>query len=168
MVHPPGNHDVHGLSSLQRAGPRRIQKLFRRPTQHQEQTEHGVHAPLCTDPKSGDSEPSRLENTLHTSESTQRNTEPIMKTGFEYWLCNRPSIQDATPEERSTASLAVGRGAGLFVALGTSTCFCGEANVRRKPTVGSLDTRAVGFLPSIASCIAPIYRSLSILASRSM
>ena len=44
-----------------------------------------------------------------------------MKTGFEYWSCNRPSIQDATPEERPTASPAVGRGAGLFVALGTST-----------------------------------------------
>ena len=121
MVHPRSNHDVHGLPSLQRAGPRRIQELFRRPTQHQEQTEHGVHAPLCTDRKSGDSEPSRLENTVHTSEGTQRNPEPTIKTGFEYWSCNRPSIQDATPEERSTASLAVARGAGLFVALGTST-----------------------------------------------
>ena len=66
-------------------------------------------------------EPSQLENTLHISEGTQRNTEPNVKTGFEYWSCNRPSIQDATPEERSTASLAVGRGAGLFVALGIST-----------------------------------------------
>ena len=40
------------------------------------------------------------------------------------------------PEVRSTVALAsredgVVPGAGLFVALGTSTCFCGEANVHR-------------------------------------
>ena len=66
-------------------------------------------------------EPSQLQNTPHTSGDTQRNPEPTVKTGVEYWSCNRPSIQDATPEERPTASPAVGRGAGLFVALGTST-----------------------------------------------
>ena len=44
-----------------------------------------------------------------------------MRSGFEHWSRNRPSIQDTGPEERSTASPAVGRGAGLFVALGTST-----------------------------------------------
>ena len=44
------------------------------------------------------------------------------------------------PEVRSTAALAshedgVVPGAGLFVALGTSTCFCGEANVHRNVRV---------------------------------
>ena len=46
--------------------------------------------------------------------------------------CNLPSIQDATPRYGRPLPLGtVVPGAGLFVALGTSTCFGGEANVHQ-------------------------------------
>ena len=61
------------------------------------------------------------DNTQRTAKHTPCKLESIVRTGFGYWSRNRPSIQDAGPEERPTASPAVGRGVGLFVALGIST-----------------------------------------------